>query len=463
LNKSEKFAAAALLALLLLGTPCLARPAAAADCPAVDWLQEYLRLDTTNPPGQEHLGAAFLLRRLRHAGIQAQLLVTPEGRTSLYARLSAAGSSKGNDGLLLLHHLDVVPPGPGWTHAPFSGQLADGAVWGRGAIDAKSLGIAHLCAFLALQRLGEPLRRDVVFLATADEESGGQRGTQWLWQQHPDLFEGIGSVLNEGGVNRMVGDRLLWWGIEVDQKRPLWLRITASGRAGHASALNVHTASHRLIRALDALLEMPARYHVAAGPKLYLEALAPLHSGRLASRFRRLDEVVREDGFAEPLMPGMETLFLDTVQITVLEAGDRINVVAGDASAQVDVRLLPDTDSEEFLARVRQAVGKHATVEVLLSAPPGTPSSTQTPLFRLMVQHLEAEAPAVPAFIAGFTDSRYFRQRGIAAYGLSPFRLTSAELQSIHAADERISARELELGVDRVVRLVTAFAKGEDL
>lgn len=433
---------------------------------AAAWLQQYLRLDTTNPPGNEHRGAAFLARILRDEGIQPLLLVTPEGRTSLYARLEATEAAEatveGQEGeaLLLLHHIDVVPPGPDWHQEPFSGAVEQGAIWGRGAIDAKGLGIAHLAAFLELKRRAGVRHRDVIFLAVADEESGGGRGTAWLLEHREELFNGVAAVLNEGGVNRAVGERLLWWGVEVDQKRPLWLRVSARGRPGHASGLNPTSAVHKLVRALAGLVDMPDKYHVSEGARLYLEALAPLHPGRQGERFRNLDRVVKEDGFTEPMMPGMSYLFLDTVQVTVLEGGERINIVAGEASARVDVRLLPDTDEEAFLERVREVLGEKVEVEVLLKSPPGKPSPVDSTIFEVLRQELGDEAPVVPAFISGFTDSRYFRQRGIPAYGLSPFLLGPEELRTIHASNERISVVSFDAGVERMVRIVVSYASG---
>ncbi len=226
------------LALALLG------PAPApADAPAPTrlseaalWLQQYLRIDTTNPPGREQRAAAFLAGILHREGINTRTLVSPQGRTSLWARLAAPGSN--GRAILLLHHTDVVPAGPGWTVPPFAGLVRDGRLWGRGAVDDKSLGIAQLAAFVSLKRRKVPLARDVIYLAVADEENGGGQGVGWLMQQHPNLFKGVEGVVGEGGRAQVSGDgRILWWGIEVAQKRPLWLRVTTFGRGGHGSSI----------------------------------------------------------------------------------------------------------------------------------------------------------------------------------------------------------------------------------
>jgi acetylornithine deacetylase/succinyl-diaminopimelate desuccinylase-like protein len=428
----------------------------AADDPNA-WLAGYLRYDTTNPPGNEGPAVAYLARILHRHGVATQTFFTADGRASLYARLEGRSD---DGGLLLLHHVDVVPAEEGWSREPFAGDVVDGELWGRGAIDVKSLGIAHLAAFVdlaAAARRGE-LERDVAFLAVADEESGGVRGTAWLLEQHSEIFAGISGALGEGGSARQVNGRLLWWGVETAQKRPLWLRVKTRGRPGHASGLNPDSANHHLILALARMLELPHRWKVTDPVRRYLGALAPLHKGPLARRFADPDAWVGPDGPREFMAPGQAALFLDTVQVTVLSAGERINVVPAEAVARIDVRLLPDTDSDAFLRRLREALGPEVEVEVLLTSPPTPPSPVDGPLYRTVASVLGSEAPVVPAFISGFTDSRYLRARGIDTYGVSPFALEPQLLRGIHGPDERIPLAELERGVERMRRIVAAYA-----
>lgn len=423
---------------------------------AAGWLQRYLRIDTTNPPGREHEAAALLGEILRREGIPIRLLVTPQGRTNLYARLSSPDS--GGRALVLLHHMDVVAPGPGWKVPPFSGRVHDGALWGRGAIDDKSLGIAQLAAFIAAKRQGRTLTRDLIYLAVADEENGGHEGTAWLLRQHPELFRGVEAVMGEGGSSHRAGDRLLWWGIEVAQKRAMWVEISTTGRGGHASTLNLHSASHRLILGLSRVLSIPPRWRVSAPVRQYLRALAPFHNRQWQRTFLNIDQLIAETGPKASLLPGMPTLFLDSIQVTVLSAGSRINVIPGTASAQLDVRMLPDTDADALLAEVRSRLGQGFEVKVLL--PPGPPTSSPASgrFFSAVANELGKDAPVVPTFIAGLTDSRYFRERGIAAYGVSPFSIGPEMATGIHGANERISLSELDRGVERTVRIVAAYA-----
>jgi acetylornithine deacetylase/succinyl-diaminopimelate desuccinylase-like protein len=453
-------ARAAALALLLIPAGAAGPPAAGAAgavplAEAAGWLRGYLRIDTSNPPGGEAAAAAYLARILHREGIPTQTLVAADGRASLYARLE--GTAEG-DGLLLLHHLDVVPPGPGWTAPPFDGLLRDGELWGRGALDVKSLGVAHLAAFVELRRRGVRPARDVAFLAVADEESGGGLGIAWLWQHHPELFAGIGAVLGEGGINLAPRGEVLWWGVETAQKRPLWLRVTAHGRAGHGSGFNPESAMHRLIAGLGRVLALPPQWRVTAAARTFFGALAPHEGPPHGERFANLDAWVTPEGPQGGMLPGQANFFLDTVQVTVVEGSDRINVVPGEVSAQLDVRLLPDTDADAFLERLRGALGPGFEVEVLVSAPPSPPSPKDTRAYAAVSSVLGREGPVVPAFIAGFTDARFFRERGIPTYGVSPFILWGEVLRGIHGPDERIPLRAFERGVLRMRRIVETFA-----
>lgn len=452
-----------LFPLLLFGLLCCQAPAApdAADLslPA-RWLQGYLRQDTTNPPGNEQRAAAYLERLLVEHGVRPRRVVSPSGRTNLWARLQARPGVDG-PALLLLHHMDVVAAGPGWHVPPFGGEVRQGCLYGRGALDDKSLGIAQLAAFLHLTRDGARLSRDVALLAVADEEQGGSQGTAWLLKARPELFRGVAGVLNEGGANRRVNGRLLWWGIEVAQKRPLWLEVAAEGRGGHGAGFNPHSATHELIRALDRLLARPLRWRVSPAARNYLQALAPLHGPFWQPLLTRPESQIGPQGPAGgAMLPGMENLFLDTVQVNVLRGAAQINVVPPRATARVDVRLLPDTDGEAMLAELRQALGEEVEVRVLLTSPPTPPSPTNTALHGALTRVLRREAPVVPFFSPGFTDSRLFRQRGIPAYGFSPFAIEPQDLLGIHGPDEHIPLAELDRGVDRMRRVVRDWALG---
>jgi len=426
---------------------------------AEDRLAAYLRIDTTEGSRQVAEAAALLAARLHGAGIATETFVTPTGHVQLAARLPA--TVPGAPTVVLLHHLDVVPAGPGWTVDPFAGIERDGALWGRGAIDAKSLGIAHLEAFLEAAALPDR-RRGLLFLAVSDEENGGREGTGWLLARHPELFAGVEAVLNEGGANRTVLGRSVYWGIEVEQKLPLWLEVEASGRAGHGATLTPDNAAHALIRALARMVDRPPVWKREPAARRYLEALGVWdpNARRLAEN---LETAIGPDGPTVALQPGQPTLFLDTVQVTMLQASERPNVIAPRARARIDIRLLPSTDPGAFLEELRETLGPEVEVRVLLDAPPTEPSPASGPLFAELATALAGGGPVVPLFISGITDSRYFRARGIPAYGVSPFELEGEFTKTVHGPDERIALAAFREGVEtmkRVVRMLVAPAPG---
>ena len=214
---------------------------------AVDWLQEYIRINTINPPGNETAGAEFFAGIFDAEGIEYEMAESAPGRGNIWARLDGGDEP----GIVLLHHIDVVPADERyWSTDPLSGELRDGYIYGRGTLDTKTSGILHLAAFLALHRSETPLERDVIFMATADEEAGGFFGAGWLVENRPELFENVGFLLNEGGGGSEV-DGVVNFGLEVTQKVPYWLRLTASGEPGHGSRPLVSYASVEMIAALE--------------------------------------------------------------------------------------------------------------------------------------------------------------------------------------------------------------------
>ena len=228
----------ALLSILLIASSFYCRRAGGVEEDPLDHEAEtafvnYLRIDTSNPPGNETAGARYLQQLLQREGIAAQLVGADPKRQSVYARLKSGTNEKA---LLLLHHIDVVPVAANeWTKPPFAGMISEGYIWGRGALDIKSLGIAQLMSIIDLKRSAVPLSRDVIYLGVADEEMGGANGIKALLESRPDLFANVGYVLNEGGYNETIVDRVSFWGIEVQSKTPLWIRLHTKGTAEHSA------------------------------------------------------------------------------------------------------------------------------------------------------------------------------------------------------------------------------------
>ncbi|REK07206.1 MAG: M20/M25/M40 family metallo-hydrolase [Acidobacteria bacterium] len=460
-------AGAAALALGLLGAvPASSTPLAE---PAVGWLASYLRIDTTNPPGGEADAAAFLHQLIAREGrsqLEITSLVSPRGRVSLLARLP--GTTQALEApLLLLHHSDVVPAGDEdqWTHPPFSGRIADGRIWGRGAIDSKGLGVAHLAALLELARSQPRRSRDVYLLAAADEETGGSQGVGWLLQRHADLFPRDLLVLGEGGANRVNQQQVVWWGIENAQKRPLWLRLRFRGEGGHGSTSGGNPVD-KLLRGLARLDELRAAPRLTRPLWEHLRVAAPIASSEHAERFGRdfssglaVWNELNEAGLRiRWIPPGYSSVLLDTVQVSSVLAGSGVvNVKPSSAEATLDVRLLPDTDQDRFLQELRRLFDRGLEIEVLLETPELPDPSPDHPDLALLEEVLAATAPVVPVMISGTTDARYFRELGIAAFGFSPFLLEREDTNSIHAHDESIATDVFRRGVATMTRVLVRY------
>lgn len=424
---------------------------------AEERLVAYLRIDTTNPPGNETAGAVFLRDLLVKEGIEARLVGPDPKRQGVYARLPSGHSEKA---LLLLSHIDVVPADPAqWRNPPFGGRREGGYIWGRGALDAKSLTIAHLTALVQLRRSGAPLARDVVFLAAPDEELGGLAGIGTLLEQQPELFANVGFVLNEGGTVETAVDRAQVWGIEVHQKVPLWLRIVTVGRPGHGAMGAEAGAPAKLVRALAAVDAIETPYRLTDSVRMAAEAgLAVREEGR-GNALRLLREPL-DVARIEREAPSQIPLLRDTVTITRISAGLAVNVIPSRAFAEVDIRLLPDSEPRPMLDRVKEAVGDRGTVEVLLAGSPAPASPSSGPLWDVIRHAMRSAEPGsavAPIVGAGTTDSRYFRELGIVAYGVTPFKVNYYDLDGIHGEDERIRARFFAEGVRLMRTIVRDF------
>jgi len=417
---------------------------------ATEWLEHYIEIDTSTLDGARKAGT-YLRGLLHQAGVTTQWIISPDGQPFLYARAEAAVA--GAPTLILLHHLDAVPAGSGWTHEPFAAEIDEGALYGRGAIDDKSLGIAHLVAFLRY-RQSTSTSVALAFLAVGGEETGGMAGTGWLIDNHPELFENVAAVFTEGGSNRVYGDRVAWWGIEVAQKRPLWMLATSTGRPGHGSTLNLHSAPHRLVRGLSKMVDRPLDFRLTPEARLFFETLAPLESPAFRSVIEDLDSILAEPDPVLRLLPGLPNYLLDSVQVNVLEAGSDLNVTPDVARARIDARLLPDTDEAAFLADLRELAGPDVKLEVLLTAAQSPPSPTDHPVFDCLQDQLGSSAPVVPAFITAITDARFLRQRNIPAYGFSPFPLGPQALRGIHSSDEHIPLDDFGEGIETLWKVV---------
>lgn len=432
---------------------------------AVPNLVRYINIDTVNPPGNESRGVVFLGNLLSAAGISYESAESAPGRGNLWARLPGLADASGRKrpSLVLLHHIDVVPANAAhWQVDPLSGHILNGYIYGRGAIDTKGLGMVQLQAFLALAASGLSLNRDVWYVATADEEAGGLLGAGWMVENHPEVFADVGYLLNEGGSGRSYKQGVAVM-VEVTQKVPLWLRLTSTGRPGHGSAPQVATSVTRLVRGLELIRDTNFPVNVVPPVAAMFEGLAPYQGESLESQYANITQAARDPEFLLSLRlknPGAHALLRNTCSITRLQGSSKINVVPAEASAELDCRLLPDQNPDEFLGQLRQIINDDAiSIEKIMGFTPAS-SRTDTPLFEAIEKVVEErhDARVVPTVAGGFTDSHFFRDMGITSYGYSPFIFGGLEATGIHGNDERISVRNVEQGVETFYRLLLDFA-----
>ena len=423
-------------------------------------LQEYLRIDTINPPGNESRGVIYLGGLLKEAGIPYQTAESAPGRGNIWARLP--GGDK--PALVLLHHIDVVPADEAyWDFPPLSGEIDGGYIYGRGAIDTKGLGMAQLQAFIGLKESGKSLNRDVIFMATADEEAGGLYGAGWLLENRPEIFEGVGFLLNEGGSGTMLHEDAAF-NIEITQKVPLWLRLTAIDIPGHGSSPRINSSVKRILRAGQRIADTRFERRVIPEVQSYFAALAPYQEGERQQMMADISKALDNEGFMLALQldePWRAALLGNTCSLTSLEGSSKINVVPPTASLELDCRLLPDQDPDKFVEKLKTIINDdQIEITRILSFTPAS-SETNTPLFAAIEDTVAMNfenAVVIPSVSTGFTDSHFFRDRGIVSYGFAPFFFLPGERTGVHGNNERISIANLERGVKVLTDLLINFA-----
>jgi acetylornithine deacetylase/succinyl-diaminopimelate desuccinylase-like protein len=414
----------------------------------VDICRDLIRIDTSNPgdhsgPGERH-AAEHVAALLAEVGLEPQLLESHPKRTSVVARIE--GQDQTRPALLIHGHLDVVPANaPDWRHHPFDGEIADGCIWGRGAIDMKDMDAMMLAVVRQRRREGRPPARDVVLTFTADEEAGGTWGARWLVDHHPDLFEGVTEAVGEvGGFSLTLGRQRLYL-LQVAEKGMAWMRLTARGTAGHGSMIQPDNAVTELAEAIGRLgrHEWPVR--LLPSVRAFLEGAAEAlgiefmlnDPGLLLSKIGTVSRVVG-------------ATLRNTVNPTVLKAGYKVNVVPQTATAEVDGRFLPGYE-DEFYAELDRVLGPGVTRELIHTdiALETTPDGA---LYDAMTSALTAEDPeakVIPYCLSAGTDAKSFSRLGVRCFGFTPLQL-APDLDfsgMFHGIDERVPVDGLRFGV----------------
>jgi acetylornithine deacetylase/succinyl-diaminopimelate desuccinylase-like protein len=432
---------------------------------AVRWLQQYLRIDTTNPPGNELRSATFLKKILDDEGIENHLFEYATGRADLWARLPHT-TAEAQRPIILLNHMDVVTSDAShWKVPPFSGDIKDGYLWGRGAQDMKDEGLAQLMTVIMLKREKVPLDRDVIFLAVSDEEAEGT-GTDWFIAHHRDLLEDAEFLINEGGENLLENGKVRYVGVDIGEKTTFWLHVVAHGRPGHGSRPNPDSAPNRLVRALDRILAYRTPLSVLPVVDEFLRDMAPYEPPERARQYRDIRKAITDRRFQDEVEhdEALNFLLRDTVSLTMMGGSEQTNVIPPEAWANLDVRILPGGDPKPLLDTLRRVVNDpNVSLEPLKAEfRVANYSPTDTPLFAAIRQVSEKYfpgTPVVPHITSGYTENQRYRPLGIHAYGFNPYSATEEEGSTEHGNDERIRIEEVRRGPQILFDVVAGVAE----
>jgi acetylornithine deacetylase/succinyl-diaminopimelate desuccinylase-like protein len=392
----------------------------AIEAEAIRTIQAYVRINTSNPPGDVTKAADFLEGLLRREGIAVTRYESAPGRSIIVARLKGAGAAKP---LLLLHHMDVVPTDPArWRHDPFAAEIADGRMWGRGTMDMKGLGVVQLMAFLSLKRLNVPLARDVILMAVPDEEVGGKLGAEWMRTNHYGELDPE-YILDEGGFGSrdLFAPGKLVFGISVAEKKILWLKVTAEGVAGHGSQPHDQNPNDRLLRALGRLLAEP----MAGGSFAVLDTMKARVGPLAANKFNN-------------------AIQHSTISITSLRSGvgdpPKVNVIPSRAEATLDCRVLPGTSKEQWMTEIRRRLADpEITIEIVHEGDDPTVTTQDSTFYRALeaaIKRRHPDAIVSPMVVPYGTDSNGFRPRGVKSYGFTPVIVPAEGVMSMHGDAE---------------------------
>jgi acetylornithine deacetylase/succinyl-diaminopimelate desuccinylase-like protein len=417
-------------------------------------LEDYLRVNTTNPPGNEIKGALFLKNILEKEGFEVQILDSADlgsGRVNLYTRLKGNGSKKA---IALVNHMDVVPATASfWDVDPFSGAVKDGYIYGRGALDMKGEGIVQMMAMIALKRAGVPLNRDIVFIGNSDEELGSTGAVVFV-KNHPDLLKDVEFLATEGGDNDVTNGKLNYYGVGVAEKRTFWQRLTVKGVPSHGSRPTKQNPVPRLVAALNRIANYETPLHVTPGVDKFFRDIARTYPEPRKTWLSNVTVALKNPAARQWILSDVyfNAILRNTISLTGLTGSNKTNVIPPEASAELDIRLLPDQNPDEFLATLKR-VAADTAVHFQTLLPPKTPleSPINSDFFRAIEKASRDRDPnalVTTPMLTGATDRPSYQRVGIKAYGLDPFKAERADLQrGVHGNNERLSLENVGFGV----------------
>jgi len=474
------FAVAPLISLSAQGIPPNPPPAQVAATPsttpgidpaalsreALVWLAQLIQINTTNPPGNEAATAKYIAGVLQKEGIASETLELAPGRAALVARLRSAAFSDPARALLLVAHMDVVGAERArWSVDPFGAVMKDGYIYGRGALDDKGMLAANLATLVALKRSNARLNRDVIFLATDDEEANSEASIKTLIAKNWDKFA-AGFALNEGGEVVTKGGKVQYVAVQASEKVSVNVAVIAKGPAGHASVPTKENAVVHLASAVAKIGAYQPPVHINSVVRRYFEGLAAISDDEIAKWIRSLESSDRGEHAQRVISdanPQWNAMLRDTIAPSMLNAGVRPNVIPGEAHAMLNVRLLPGDTIDVVLGELTKLVNDpQMRFEVQPNAGLAAPTSSLENDFYASISKIAGQefggAPVLPFQSSWYTDSAQLRLHNVQAYGLWPFPVTDDDLRRMHGDDERLPVASFNKGVEFMLRLVTDFA-----
>ncbi|HTD82545.1 MAG TPA: M20/M25/M40 family metallo-hydrolase [Gemmatimonadaceae bacterium] len=441
----------------------------AVEAETVSRLRDVIRFDTTNPPGNELQLARYLESTLLSESIETTLLEPAKNRAQVIGRIRGSGARRP---VILLAHMDVVGvERASWSHDPFEGEIDNGYLYGRGAIDDKGMLAANLMVMLLLKRAlgktGKALSRDIVFIATSDEEAGGEWGMGWLVSRHVELLDAE-FALNEGGRTRIIEDGRTYLAVQSAEKISHVVTLTAHGSAGHAAVPLRDNAVFLLGRALDQLSRYTEPVMLTEITRQFFSRLAEIWPKAIEKK-AMLDLVNGKGPSSESgaavlsAIPVFDAVLRNGISPTVVQGGRQFNVIPDSAGAVLNVRTLPGQSIDAVVERMRAAVNvQGVTLDITQrgeEAPPSDPASEMFKALADAAQELDPRIAVVPYLSTGVTDSAHLRRRGVKAYGILPFQMVQADEERMHGNDERIPLASLHFGTRLIYGAVERIAR----
>ncbi len=426
-------------------------------------LQDLIRINTTNPPGNEIEIAIYLQDLLARHQIGATIYEKAPGRASLVARLKGSGEKRP---LVLLAHTDVVAAQAAkWEHPPFAGHVAEEMVWGRGALDMKGMLALELMALILFKQSGQTAQRDLILVAAADEEAGGQYGMEWLFKEEIPGLKEAEYVINESGEGQIINGVPVY-SCQAGEKGILWLKLLVKGTSGHASLPLGDNVIYQMGLILNKLRQLQQEPSLSATGKAFLEGMASFQGYPLPEKWEK-------ESFLELLglvnkgathAKRLEAMFYNTISPTVIKAGEKLNVLPDICELSLDCRLVPGLLPEDFLGYLRENLRDFPVEMEIIEQSQATESRINSQLFQVIEEVVKREDQrglVLPTLASGATDSRFFRQQGITAYGFMPFLVSEAEISTMHGINERIAIDNLERGARMLYRIVEKIIVSE--